>query len=144
MAAKLTKLTGTETKVLFERLAKGRMRIIAGSQCNLGNVHGTHPQFSPRAFQPHTTHVAGGALADTSREDAMEMGYRETGDSRQHFPIEWFADVLMDISHHILDTVRIILKNLGVAQHTWTIVYQNTCSLLQMYHFAIKLTMCRK
>jgi len=120
--------------LLFERFAKSSMSIVTGGQCNLSNIHCAHPKFVSGAFHAQTTDIAGRALTDTGSEDAMEMGHRETGDSRQHFPIERFADVLTDISHHSLDTLRIVLKNLGVAQHTWTIVYQNTCSLLQMYH----------
>jgi hypothetical protein len=44
------------------------------------------------------------------------------------------VDVLTDILDHVRDNVRLILKDLWIAQHILNIVYQNTCSLFQMYH----------
>jgi hypothetical protein len=42
--------------------------------------------------------------------------------------------VLADVLHHLLDVLGRLLKSLDVGQHIQTIVYQNTCSLLQTYH----------
>ena len=111
-AIELTKLTGTETKLLFERLTKGRMGLVTGSKRNLRNVDGTHAQFSSRAFQAHTTDIVGNVLAYLGCEDAMKVGHRETSDCRQHFPIERFVDVLVDILLDRSDAFAIILRTL--------------------------------
>jgi hypothetical protein len=47
----------------------------------------------------------------------MEVGHREPRNIRERFPIEWLVDVLTDVLHHILDAVRIVLKDLSIAQH---------------------------
>lgn len=137
MAAELTKLPRAETKLLFESLAKGSMGVITGSQCDLGDIYCPHSQFASRAFQAQAAHIAGSALTNVRGEDAMEMRHREPRDFRQHFPIKRLVEVRADIAHYLLDALRGLLKSLGVGQHIQTIVYQNTCSLLQMYHFIV-------
>ena len=116
--------------MLFERLTKGRMGIVASSKPNLRNVHCAHPQFSTRAFHAHTTDIAGDVLAYIGCEDAMKVGHRETGDGRQHFPMERFVNVLADVLLDLVDAFGMALKALGASHHTPIIAYQNTCSLL--------------
>src|SRR5215207_7149209 len=111
-AIELTELTGAEAKLLFERLTKGCMGLVTGSKSNLGNVDGTHAQFSSRAFQAHTTDIVGNVLTDLGCEDAMKVGHRETSDCRQHFPIEWFVDVLVDVLLDRSNAFAIILRTL--------------------------------
>ena len=60
----------------------------------------------------------------------MKVGYRETSDRRQNFPIERFVDVLADVLSDIVDAFVIALSALSTSPHTVLIVYQNTCSLL--------------
>jgi len=122
--------------MLPESLAEGRVAVISGGKRHLGDVHRTHPQLTPGAFQPDPADVANGALAHVRREDPVEVRHRESGNLCQRFTIERLADVLTDIAHHVFDALRMVLKDLCLAQHTWNIVYQNTCSLFQMYHLA--------
>lgn len=53
-ATELTKLAGTESKLLLELLTKGRKGMVTGNKCNLCNVLRTHPQLPLRVFQAHT------------------------------------------------------------------------------------------
>jgi hypothetical protein len=133
-AAKLTKLTGAESKLLFKRFAKGGVGIVPGCQGNLRDVYSAHPQFAPGPLQAQTPHIAGSALADMGGEDTMEVGHRKARDRGQHFPVEGFVDVLTDVSHHIFNALGSLSKGWDVSQHIQRIVYQNTCSLLQTYH----------
>jgi hypothetical protein len=105
------------TKLLLECLAKGRMGIVTGCKRNLRNVHCTHSQFSPCAFQSNATDIAGDILTLIGSKDAMKVGHGETSDCRQHFPIEWFVDVLTDVSLDIVDAAAIVLTASCVNPH---------------------------
>lgn len=96
--------------MLFERLAKGRVGIIAGRQRNFSNIHGAHAQFSSRAFQAHTADVAGNVLTDMRGEDAVKVGHRKACHRCQHFPVELLVRVLADVLLHIVDAFVIALK----------------------------------
>ncbi len=112
IASELAKFTGTETKLLFERLTKGRMGMVTSGKRNLRNVHCTHPKFSSRAFHAHTTDIVGYVLAYLGCEDAMKVGHGETSDCRQQFPIEWFVDVLADVLLDSINAFAIVLRTL--------------------------------
>jgi hypothetical protein len=123
--------------VPFEGFAKGRMAIVPRRQCNLRNVHGPHPKFSPGAFQAHATDVGGNILADAGCEDAMKVGHRKTGHGRQRFTLEWFVKVLADVPFDSVDALRIALEASFISRHTRIIASRNIRSLLQMYHAAL-------
>ena len=120
--------------MLLERLAKGCVAVIARGQRHFCDVYRAHPQLAPGALQTDAADLTDGALTDMRREDTMEVRYRESRHLRQRFTIERLTDVLADVAHHILNAVSIVLKDLCIVQHICTIVYQNTCSLFQMYH----------
>jgi hypothetical protein len=91
--------------------------MITGRKRNLRNIHCTHPQFSPGAFHAHTTDIASNALACLSCEDAMKVRHRETGDCRQHFPIERFVEVLANVLLDTIDSFVIVLRAWCVSHH---------------------------
>lgn len=95
--------------MLFERLTESRVGCVTGRKRNLCNVNGTHTQFPSRAFHAHTTHITGDVLTHMGCEDAMKVGHRETGNVRQHFPVERFADVLADVLLDVADAFGIAL-----------------------------------
>jgi hypothetical protein len=96
----LTELTGTDAKQLLERFPERGMGIVPGREGDLGDVDGTHPQFSAGAFQAHPTYIPGNIFAHLGGEEPMKVGDGETRHRGQHFPIEClvgvFANVLRD------------------------------------------------
>ncbi|HJS17819.1 MAG TPA: hypothetical protein VJ785_03670 [Anaerolineales bacterium] len=136
-AAQPTELAGTQPELLPERFAECRMGVETRGERDPCDVHRAHAQLAAGPLQAHAANVAGRALANASSEDAMEVGDGESRHRRQRFPIERLMEVLTDVAHHICDAVRIFVKSLGIRQHGCTIVYQNGCSLFQMYHFQI-------
>ncbi len=110
------------------------MGLVASSQRNLGDVHGAHPQFSPRALHPHPVDIAGNVFAYTGCENAMQVGHRETSDCGQHLPVERLVDVLADILLDMLDAFVMTWNVLWFSHHSGIIAQQNARSLFQMYH----------
>ena len=115
--------------MLLERLAEGGVAIVTGRVGNLGNVHRPHPQLSPRAFHAHAPHVAGNVLAGTGSKDAMKVRHRESGDGRQHFPIQRLVTVIAHVSLDSVNAFVIAFKAFSVSRHNCIVTYQNTCSL---------------
>ena len=50
----------------------------------------------------HTTNATGYVLACKCCKDVMKMRYRETCDSRQHYAIERFVNVVADVTLYII------------------------------------------
>jgi hypothetical protein len=136
-AVELAKFAGAETVLLSEGLTESRVGIVTGGECNLRNIYGAHAQLSPGSFHAHAADVAGNVLAQTGCEQAVKVRHREASNRRQYFAVERFVDVLADVQLDIVDPCGTALKPLYVRPRMVIIVYQNGCSLFQMYHFSV-------
>jgi hypothetical protein len=134
LTTKLAKLTGTETKMPFERFAERGMSVITGSQRDFGNIYRAHPQLLPGPFHADTAYILGDRLTRAGGKDAMQVRHRKTGDFRQCLPVERLVDVFADVPLYNRDAFVMVLMSLCISHHIRIIAYQNARSLFQMYH----------
>ncbi len=93
--------------MLLESLAECRVGVIAGGQCDLGDIHGSRAQFPARPQQAHPSDIPGWIFARVPGEHPVEVWNGDTRDPRKDAAVERFAQVLADIALYGFDFVRL-------------------------------------
>ena len=93
--------------MLLESLAECRVGVIAGSQGDLGDIHGSRAQFPTCPLQAHPSDISGWIFARVPGEHPVEVWNRDTRDPRKDPAVERFAQVLANITLYEFDFVRL-------------------------------------